>query len=209
VLRFEFKMTMLCDDHNIDMLLPTHSEIEQEDDEKAEQNYAQQLLDSEAYDEDVHASGALATPQWITGEVNGVKPQQQMFNLADERGDEVYVGSDVIGGNKGTKKYTSSGKHAHLAAKVLKCFVEESPCNLYEMSRENTQCKYFLDVEWEESEFSGYSRLNSVVDAACTKFMVSLLLFFYSLFVSQGTRCFGRHVGISFTVHASKTVFLI
>jgi hypothetical protein len=38
-------------------------------------------------------------------------------------------------------------------------------CTLYEMIREDMPCKCFLDIEWEESEFSGYSRLNSVYDA--------------------------------------------
>jgi hypothetical protein len=129
--------------------------------------------------------GALATPQWFTHKVDGVIPQQLMFNLADEREDEVYVSSDVIGGKKGAKKFTSSGKHAHLAAKVLKCSVEESPCTLYEMIRENTPCRFYVDVEWEESEFSGYSRLNSVYNAVCTKFTVSPFTVLYSLFTLQ------------------------
>jgi hypothetical protein len=221
--------TMNIDDrdfHNVDMLLKIQREIEQEDKDKAEQSYAQRLLDSEAYDEGVHAReaekkvenqieegqhamggvavlaagssgtasvdsfGALATPQWFTHEVDGVKAQQRMFNLADERGDEVYVGSDVIGAKKGTKKYTSSKKHVHLAAVLLKRSVEKSPCSLYEMSREDTPCKCFLDVEWEESECSGYSRLDSVYDALFSKFMVSHLLLFILYSLHRETSCF-------------------
>jgi hypothetical protein len=202
--------------HDVDMLLAMQSEIEQEDYEEAGQNFAYQMLDSDMGGVSVPASassgsasadslGALAKPQWFThATVDGVTPQQQMFNLADERGDEVYVGSDVIGGKKGQKKFVPSGKHAQLAAKVLKCFAEKSPCTLYEMIRENMPCKPFLDVEWEESKFSGYSRLNSVVDAACTKCVVSLLLFFILYFFSLGTQD-----AFSFVVHASKSVFVI
>lgn len=188
--------------HDVDMLLAMQSEIEQEDYEEAGQNFAYQMLDSDMGGVSVPASassgsasadslGALAKPQWFThATVDGVTPQQQMFNLADERGDEVYVGSDVIGAKKGTKKYTSSEKHVHLAAVLLKRSVEKSPCSLYEMSREDTPCKCFLDVEWEESECSGYSRLDSVYDALCSKFMVSHLLLFILYSLHRETSCF-------------------
>jgi hypothetical protein len=174
-------LTQQISDIDIDLQLTIQSEIEQENREEAEQIYAQELFSSEAEHVKQHATdgvadslGALATPQWFTHKVDGVIPQQLMFNLADERGDEVYVGSDVPGAPKGTKKFVSSGKHAHLATKVLKCSVGASPCTLYEMIRENMPCKFFLDVEWEESEFSGYTRLDSVYEAVYSKFMVSL-----------------------------------
>jgi hypothetical protein len=189
---------------DFDMPMAMESENEQDEDEEAEQIYAQQLLDSEANDEDVHAREAknsvenrievgqhamvcmsapasassdtalTATtpiskpqPEWFTHSADGIGPQQQMFNLADKRGDEVFVASDVIGSNKGTKKYASMGNHMELAVQLDNCNAN----NNYEVIRKD--CKLYLDSELDEEHFQDNSRLTSVVDELDSKIRVS------------------------------------
>eukprot|EP00283_Hemiselmis_rufescens_P027163 CAMPEP_0173468834 /NCGR_PEP_ID=MMETSP1357-20121228/77047_1 /TAXON_ID=77926 /ORGANISM="Hemiselmis rufescens, Strain PCC563" /LENGTH=1180 /DNA_ID=CAMNT_0014437057 /DNA_START=1837 /DNA_END=5379 /DNA_ORIENTATION=- len=115
------------------------------------------------------STGAIQPLEWFSRPDNGKGPQQQMFDDADTLGKSVFVARDSSLGKGGIKEYASLQSHEELAEILLS--TKDQECCVYELIREGTPCRLYLDLEWESESMTvadAHRVLSNVVTKLCS-----------------------------------------